>query len=70
VTENERQRLREVTIDHVEVTRADAAGRDADQDLTLLWGCQLDVEDLDRATRRSEDGCLCPHGRERIAPGP
>ena len=70
VTENERKRLGEVTVDHVEVARADAAGRDADQDLTPSCGAPVRHRRPRPAARRSEDGCLCPHGRERIAPGP
>ena len=70
VTENERKRLREVTIDHVKIARADAAGSDANQDLPFPRRRQVDVDDLDRPAQRSEDGCLCPHAGERIAPGP
>ena len=49
VAENERQGLREIAVDDVEVARADAARGDPDERLACLGRRQLDVEDLDAA---------------------
>ena len=70
MADDERERLRKVAVDHVQVARTDTARGHAHEHLALLRRRQLDVEDLDRPARLSEDGCLCPHGGERTAPGP
>ena len=68
VAEHERQRLRQIAVDHVEVAVADPARRDADEHLPGLRRRQLDVEDLHGATRLPQHGGLHPHPGEPTAP--
>ena len=67
VAEDERERLREVAVDDVQVARADAARRDPDQRLAGVGRLELDVLDPDRLSRLPENGCLHPHDGERTA---
>jgi len=70
VADHERQRLREVAVDDVQVAVADPAGGDPDQYLSRLRRRQLDVEDLHGATRLPQHGGLHPHPGEPTAPPP
>ena len=68
VTDHERQRLRQVAVDDVQVAVADPAGRDPHEHLPALRRRQLDLEDLDGATRLPQHGGLHPHPGEPTAP--
>ena len=63
MAEDERERLRKVAVDDVEVARADAARGDLHQHLAGLRRRELDVANLDRTARLPQHGCLHPHGR-------
>ena len=68
VADHERQRLGQVAVDDVQVAVTDAAGRDPHEHLSGLRRRQLDVEDLDGATRLPQHGGLHPHPGEPTAP--
>ena len=67
VAEDEGERLGEVSVDDVEVARADATRGDPDQRLPLAGRLELDVDDLDRLSDLPEHGCLDPH-RSSVTP--
>ena len=63
VAEDEREGLGQVTVDHVQIRRANTARCDPNEDLLLFrWG-EIDLEDLDRLTGLPE------HCRPRLHSG-
>ena len=63
VAEDEREGLGQVTVDHVQIRRADTACCDPNEDLLLLRWVEIDLEDLDRLTGLPE------HCRPRLHSG-
>ena len=70
VAENDRQGLREVAVDDVEVARTHPTRSDPDQRLALLRRREVDVEDLDGVTRLPQNGRPYAHGGERTVQRP
>ncbi len=64
VAEDDRQRLREIAVDHVHVACTHAAGGHLDQHLSGLRRSKLDLANVDGLARAPEDGCLRLHAGE------
>jgi hypothetical protein len=61
MTEDERHRLRQLTVDYVEIARAHAARGDLHEHLARFRRREFDFQDLDRFARAPENGCLHLH---------